>query len=72
MLRKDGTAAVGMGVPFDGADPGLTLYHANGLPAVKIWLRASGDIDMEVFDRDFNVTHRFRLGKTPNDPGHSA
>lgn len=71
MLRKDGTAAVGMGVPFDDADPALTIYHPNGLPAVKIWLCASGEIDLEIFDRNDNVS-KFRVDKAPMEPGPGA
>jgi hypothetical protein len=71
MLRKDGTAAVGMGVAFDDADPGLTVYHPNGLPAVKVWLRASGEIDMEIFDRNDKVS-KVRIDQTPKETGPSA
>jgi hypothetical protein len=71
MMRKDGTTAVGMGVPFDDADPGLTIYHPNGLPAVKIWLQASGEIDMEISDRNDNVS-KFRVDKSPMEPSAGA
>jgi hypothetical protein len=71
MLRKDGTAAVGMGVEFGDGDPGISVYHANGLPAVKMRLRASGDIDMEIFDRNGDFVTRFRIDKVEEEPGPS-
>lgn len=67
MLRKDGTAAIAMGVGEDG-EPGINAYYPNGLPAVRIRVLASGDIEMELIDRNDKIS-RIRYDNAPKEPG---
>jgi hypothetical protein len=70
MLRKDQTAAVGMGVNEEG-EAGVNAYYPNGLPAVRVRLLASGDIEVELIDRNDKIS-RLRFDNTLSEPGPAA
>ncbi|MBI1831178.1 MAG: hypothetical protein HYR84_07000 [Planctomycetes bacterium] len=70
MLRKDGTAAVSMGVNEEG-EAGVTAYHTNGLPAVRVRIHASGDIELELIDRNDKIS-RVWIDNQPKEPEPKA
>lgn len=66
MYRKDETAAAGMGFGPNG-EPGITAYYPNGLPAVRICLSDTGNVEIELIDKSDQI-HRFQI---PNPPPNS-